>query len=110
MPKLFNSLVNCVTKLGAITGDEMVDAEDTGDGGGGQAEMTEDIGNLVEIGIGRAGFNQAAGEDADEGDLIDKGLLVGGFDAGEIALIEAAGVEAVLDGIHVTGRGAAMGR
>ena len=40
-------------------------------------------------------------EDADEGNLLGETLDVGIFNAGEIAFVDAAGVEAVLEGIDV---------
>ena len=79
---------------------------EAGDGGGSQAEDTEDIGKLVEVGIGKAGFDQATGKDADEGDLFDKTGGIGGFDTGEVTFFEATGVEAVLEGIVIAVRGA----
>ncbi len=62
----------------------------------------ENAGELVEIGSGIDRFNEAAGEDADEGDLLGETLVVCVLDTGEITLFEAAGVEAVLEGVDVT--------
>jgi hypothetical protein len=56
------------------------------------------------------GLDEAAGEDADEGDLFKETGGIGGFDPGEITLGDTAGVEAMLEGIEVAGRGAAAAR
>ena len=37
----------------------------------------------------------------DEGDLIDEGLPVGGFDTGQVRLIESTGVETMFEGVKV---------
>ncbi len=97
-----------VVEVSFRSGDDILDAENAGDGGGGEAEDAEGVGKLIEIGLGVAGFDQATGEDTDEGDLVDEGFEVGGLDAGEITLFDAAGVEAMLEGIEVAARGAGM--
>ncbi len=61
-----------VIKAGVAVGEQVLGAGKAGDGGGSQAEDAEGISELVEVGIGEAGFNQATGEDADEGDLFDE--------------------------------------
>jgi len=97
-----------VIKTGVAGGEQVLGFGEAGDGGGGQAEDAEDIGELVEVGIGDAGFDQATGEEADEGDLFDETGDIGGFDAGEVTFFEATGVEAVLEGIVVAGRSAGV--
>ena len=80
-----------------------------GDGGGGEAEDTEGLSKVIEAGIGEGGFEQATGEDANEGDLFDEAGGIGGFDAIEVVFLETAGVEAVLEGVGVAA-GCAAGR
>ncbi len=70
---------------------------------GGDAKDAKQVGVFVEIGIGIEGFDQATGEDTDEGDLFDETGGIGGFDAGEVTFFEAAGVETVLEVVAVTG-------
>jgi hypothetical protein len=78
-----------------------VDLENAGDGGGGQAKDTENASQLIEISGRITGFDQAASEDADKGNLLYKAFKVGGFDTGEVTLFEATGVEAMFEGISV---------
>jgi hypothetical protein len=47
------------------------------------------------------------GKNADESNLFDQALDVGGIDAIEVAFFKAARIKAVLEGIEVTGRGTA---
>ncbi|MFZ2097195.1 MAG: hypothetical protein WAV05_11220 [Anaerolineales bacterium] len=98
---LFDGFGNLVIDTGTGRGDEELGLDDTGDGGGSQAEGAEDIGELVGIGFGTNGFEETAGEEADEGDLFDQAGGVGGFDSVEVTLAETAGVEAMLEGIEV---------
>ena len=79
----------------------------TGDRGEGDAEDTQGTGDLVGIGSGIEGFDEAAGEDADDGYLVDEVLDAGGIDAREVTLIEAACVKAMLERVEVAGCGAA---
>ena len=85
-----------VVHTGIANRKQVLGLDDAGDGGGGQAEDAQDIGELVGVGIGEAGFDQAAGEDADEGNLFEEAGGVGGFDAIEVAFFYAAGIEAML--------------
>ena len=94
-----------VIEIGIAGGEEVLGAGEAGDGGGGQAENAEDVGKLVEIGIGEGGFDEATGEEADEGNLFDEAGDIGGFDAGEVTFFEATGVEAMLEGVLVAGWG-----
>ena len=94
-----------VTQAGVAGGEEDLGTGEAGDGAGSQAEDAEDVGKLVGVGIGERGFDQAAGEEADEGDLFDETGDIGGFDAGEVTFFEATSVEAMLEGIVVAGRG-----
>ncbi len=80
-------------------------AHGAGDGGEGKAKDAQDGGELVGTGRGVKGFDETAGEDADEGDLFDEGLGAGGIEAGEVALVDAASIEAVLEGVEVSDRG-----
>ena len=98
---------NIVIHAGIGGGDEALGADDASDGGGGETEDAKDIGMLVEASIGIEGFDQAASEDANEGDLFDETGDIGGFDAGEVTLFEAAGVEAVFEIVEVAKGGAA---
>ena len=105
---LADGFIDLVVEATFWSSDDILDAEDAGDGGGGEAEDAEGVGELIEIGLGVAGFDQATREDTDEGNLVDEGFEVGGLNAGEITLFDAAGVEAVFEGIEVAGRGAGM--
>jgi hypothetical protein len=79
---------------------------DAGDGGGGDIKDTKDNGMLVEIGIGIEGFNQTAGEHADEVDLFEETGNISRFYTREITLFKTAGVKAVFEIVHITKRGA----
>jgi len=103
---LADGFVDLIIKAGIAGGEEVLGAGEASDGGGSQAEDAEDIGKLEEVSVGKTGFDQATGEDADEGDLFDKTGGIGGFDTGEVTFFEATGVEAVLEGVVVAGRGA----
>ena len=82
-------------------GDEVVHAEDAGDGSRGETEDTKDICQLVPGGCCVTGFDQLIREDADEGDLIEEAFKVGDFFSGGVVFLNASGVEAVFETIEV---------
>jgi hypothetical protein len=81
-PELSEGLVEDIIKAGVGGIDESLSADDASDGGRCQAEDTEQVGMLVEIGGGVEGFDEAAGVDADEGELFDEAGDIGGFETG----------------------------
>jgi hypothetical protein len=105
-PYLADGFIHITVKIIGVIDEESLGFDDTGDGGGGQADGAQDASQLLDIGRGVAGFNQAAGEDADKGDLFSQTFDIGGFDTGEVTLFDAAGVETMLEGVHVTELGA----
>jgi hypothetical protein len=72
-----------------------------------QTEVAEDPVDFVEVAGGGVFFDQTAGGEAEDGDLFGEALEGGGFEVGELALLEAAGVEAVAEGVGVAGLAAA---
>ena len=103
----FDGFGDLVIHAGAGGGDNELGFDDASDGGGGQAEGTQDIGELVDIRFGVNGFDQAPRKDTDEGNLFDQSGGFGGFDPGEVMFAETAGVEAVFEGVEVAFGGAA---
>jgi hypothetical protein len=99
---LANCFVDITVKIGWIIGKKSLSFDDAGDGGGGQADGAQDTSQFVEVGGGIGGFDQTAGEDADECDLFSTALDIGVFDSGEVTFFNATGIEAVLEGIHIT--------
>jgi len=99
---LTDGFFNITIEVVFAAGEDVMDAEDASDGGGGKAEDAQDTGQLVEASGGGTGFDQTAGEDVDEGNLIDQAFEVSGFDAGEVAFFDAPSVGAVFKGIGVT--------
>jgi len=110
--ELSDGLGNQVVFVGTGGGNEALGTDDASDGGGGEAEGAKEIGVFIEISFGIEGFDEAASEDADEGNLFDETGDIGGFDAGEVTLFETAGVEAVPEVVAVAkgGTAAAGGR
>jgi hypothetical protein len=84
--------------------------DDAGDGAGGEAGGAQDIDNTVVHGIFEGGIDHAAGDDTEEGDLFGEVSEIDGFDSGKVALVEAAGVETMLESVGVTGLGAVAPR
>jgi len=99
--ELSDGLGNQVVLVGTGGGNEALGTDDTSDGGGGEAEGAKEIGVFIEISFGIEGFDEAASEDADEGNLFDETGDIGGFDPGEVTLFESAGVEAMLEVVAV---------
>ena len=95
--------------LPGVRGEQALGLEHAVDAGGGEAEDTEDVGGVVEVAAGGVMLDEAAGEEAEEGDLVFEAFYRGRLEVGELALVEAAGVEAVLEGIGVAGLGAGEG-
>ena len=100
---LTNGLIDFLVKVGGIVDQKCLGFNDAGDGGGGQADGAEDAGKLVEISCVGARLDEPASEDADEGDLFGETLDIGVFDTREVALVDAAGIKAVLESIEVAG-------
>jgi hypothetical protein len=98
---LAEGFIDFLVKIRGIIDEESLGLDDASDGGGSQADGAQDTGNLIEISGISAGFDELAGKNADEGDLFGEALDVGIFDTGEVAPMDAAGVEAVLEGIGV---------
>ena len=90
-------------------GEHALGLEHAIDARGGEAEDAEDVGGVVEVAAGGVMLHEAAGEEAEEGDLVFEAFYGCGLEVGELALVEAAGVEAVLEGIGVAGLGAGEG-
>ncbi len=90
--------------------EELLGADQSVQAGGGQAEGAQDDHGVVEIGRGLTALNQAAGENAQGGDLFGETFEVVGLKVGEVALAEAAGVEAVLEGVEIAELGASAAR
>ncbi len=67
-----DSFLQIFRQGGVGRGKETLGGDDTGDGGGGSAEQTEGIGQVEGGRILEAGFEQAAGEDAEESDLFEE--------------------------------------
>ena len=99
---------NITVEISFTTGDEVMDAEDAGDGGGGETEDAQDASQLGEVCRGMAGFDELAGEDTDESDLVDEAFEVDGGSRGEVTIFEAAGIEAMFESIGIADWGAAM--
>jgi len=110
--ELADGLGNQVVLVGTGGGDEALGTDDTSDGGGGEAEGAKEISVFIETGVGIESFDQAAGKNADEGNLFDEAGDIGGFYAGEVTFFETAGIEAMLEVVAVArlGTAAAGGR
>jgi hypothetical protein len=107
---LTNSFIDLLVKVGGVVDEKGLSLDDAGDGGGSQADGAEDASELVEVsGIG-ARLDELASEDADEGNLFSETLDAGLFNTGEVTLVDAASVEAVLEGIGVAELAAAAAR
>jgi hypothetical protein len=104
--ELVEGFIEDIIKAGVGGIDAGLGADDAGDGGRCQVEDTEQVGMMVEIGGGVEGFDETAGVDTNEGELFDEAGDISGFEAIQIALADAAGIEAVLEVIEVAGRGA----
>jgi hypothetical protein len=76
--------------------------------GGGQAEGADDFQHLVEVDGGVNTIDQSAGKEAQHVDLFGEAFEVGGEEVAQVALVEAAGVEAVAEGVEVAGLAAAL--
>ncbi len=98
---LADGVFNIEVEIICGAGDEVVHAEDAGDGSRGETEDTKDICQLVAVGCCVTGFDQLIGEDADEGDLIEEAFKVGDFFSGGVVFSNASGVEAVFESIEV---------
>jgi hypothetical protein len=83
---LADSFGNFIVDAGTSGGDEVLSANDAGDGGGRHAENAEKISMLVKISVRVEGFDQAAGVNANERNLFGETGDIGGFDPGKVTL------------------------
>ena len=74
--------------------------------GGGEAEAAHDEKGVVEVGFGGVALDYPAHEEAEEGDLFIEALELGAVEVVELAPLEAAGVEAVLESVEIVRLGA----
>jgi hypothetical protein len=107
---LADSFIDLLVKVGGVVDEKGLGLNDAGDGGGSQADGAEDASDLVEVSRVGARLDELAGKDADESNLFSKTLDAGIFNTGEVTLVDAAGVEAVFEGIGVAGLAAAAAR
>jgi len=61
--------INGILPVVGAAAEKRLDADDAGDGGGCQADGAQDASQIVDIGGKIGGLDEAAGEDANEGDL-----------------------------------------
>lgn len=86
--------------------EQVLGSDQAVEAGGGEAKGANDEDGLHQVGRGGIALDQTAGEEAQDGDLFGEALEVGGFQIAKIALVGAAGVEAVLEGVQVARLGA----
>lgn len=82
-------------------------ADETVDGEGGETEDTQGEGGFLKVLGLAAELDDAAGLDAQHGDLVDKPGILSFFEVFDIGRFELVGVEAVFEGVLVAARGAA---
>jgi hypothetical protein len=82
---------------------------EAGEAKGGNAQGADDGEGRIQVVRGLVTVDEAAHEDAQQGDLVVEAVEGCGFEVGKIDFIEMAGIKAVLEGVLVAARGAAMG-
>ena len=100
-------LVNGGGDFVVVGGEPILGLDEAGEGGGGEAEGTQEAQGFRQVIDGAAQFEDAANEDTQHGDLVLQADLGGLIEVGEVDFFEVAGVEAVLEGVAIAGRSAA---
>jgi len=84
---LADGVVDVAVEAGGVVDKEGVSLDDPGNGGRGQADGAEYTSELVDISVGAGGFDQAAGEDTNEGNFFSKALGGSAVDTVEVLFL-----------------------
>jgi hypothetical protein len=103
---LFEGLADFVVKL-AFGADEVLGLDEAGEAGGGEGEDAQEGEGFKKVGGDGARFDGTADDEAEEVDLFLEADAFKLAEAFEVGALEAAGIEAVFEGVEVAGRGAA---